>query len=155
MAQSMFRYGEKALAYAHGFLDSSKKPPFGKRIDGLLNYILDEMHKEEAEAKNKMVIIYQKDSSVLVMKTTLDPLTLPAERSDDRVFIGYIDFCLYGCPILTDKDDRLVNFTTGACLKLKVNVLQERLLVNKILVAGTKLVLSNQLHLKIEDGYRS
>ena len=68
---------------------------------------MDEMYKEDAEAKKKMVTIYQIDSSVLVMTTTLDPLTLPAERSDDGVFIGYIDFCLYGCPILTDKDDRL------------------------------------------------
>ena len=73
------------------------------------------------------------------------------------MFIGYIAFYLYGCPILTEKGDRLVNFTTGAYLKLnlKVNVLQERLLVNKMLIVGTKLVLSNQIHLKIEDGHRS
>ena len=69
------------------------------------------------------------------------------------MFIGYIAFYLYGCPILTEKGDRLVNFTTGAYLKLnlKVNVLQERLLVNKMLIVGTKLVLSNQIHLKIAE----
>ena len=76
MTQSMFRYGEKALAYAHGFLDSSKKEPFGRRIDDLLNHIMDEMYEGDAEAKRKMVTIYQIDSSVLVMTTTLDPLTL-------------------------------------------------------------------------------
>jgi hypothetical protein len=113
----------------------------------LLDHIMDEMYKEDAEAKKKMVTIYQKDSSVMVMTTTLDLLasTNPTERPDDWVFIGYIAFCFYGCPILTEKDDRLVSFTTGACLKLKlkVNVLQERLLVNKILIVGTKLLLSN------------
>ena len=57
MAQSMFRYGEKALAYAHGFLDSSKKEPFGKRIDDLLNHIMDEMLTER-EQSMKLVEIY-------------------------------------------------------------------------------------------------
>ncbi|OEU10684.1 hypothetical protein FRACYDRAFT_246438 [Fragilariopsis cylindrus CCMP1102] len=49
----MFRYGEKALAYAHGFLDSSKKEPFGKRIDDLLNHIMDKISLPEAEAEGK------------------------------------------------------------------------------------------------------
>jgi hypothetical protein len=81
MAQTTFRYGKKALAYAHGFLDSSKKLPSGKRIDDLLNHILDEiMYKEESEAKNKMVIIDQEDSSALVKITMLNPLSLQNVR---------------------------------------------------------------------------
>jgi hypothetical protein len=113
------------------------------------------MHNEESQAKKKMVIINQEGNSAVSDNNNVGS-TNPAERPDDWVFTGCtLLFVCMDAPFSLKKI-MIVLLTLQQELKLKVHIiLQERLLINKMLIIGTKLVLLNQLHLEIDDGHRS
>jgi hypothetical protein len=116
MALLTFQYGKKALAYAHAFLDSSKNLPSGEKEHDLLNHVLDEMYKEEIQGKKKIIDVLDEEGASVDHNndSNVFPEATPSEkRPDDWVFPGYVAFCLFGCPIITEESKRLANFTTG------------------------------------------
>ena len=116
MALLTFQYGKKALAYAQAFLDSSKNLPSGEKEHDLLNYVLDEMYKEENHAKEKTIVLDGESPSI---DDNDSNVTEVGKRPDDWVFPGYVAFCLFGCPLITEESNRLINFTTGGEIESK------------------------------------
>ena len=96
--------------------------PSGKNEVDLLNFVIDKMWDRKKAAVTKPIDINTFDTS---SSTTTDANNEETDIqtkgsstcSPSWVFKGYVVFCLYLCPILTDPKQHLVHFTTDVELE--------------------------------------
>ena len=109
-AVETFKNGKKALAYANEFLDSGGHLPSGKNVSDLLEHVVKEMWIDLNKNTNKK-------NTVVIDTTTTTTTTKTKGRPKNWVFKGYVAFCLFACPIITNENERLAHFTTGGELE--------------------------------------
>ena len=103
---------KKALAYAHEFLDLGGQLPSGKNVSDLLEHVIKQMWNNDSNNNKK-----NKKNTVVIDATTTTTTTEKKARPNNWVFKGYVAFCLFACPILTNENERLAHFTTGGELE--------------------------------------
>ena len=106
MAKSKVDYMEKAMTHASSFLDSNKQLPSGNFINNLLDYILDEMWEGNLAASKS-----KKKSKLPEMDR--DSKIQRKEKPKDWTSFGYLAFCMFPCPLLTQPNDRLDSFLSS------------------------------------------
>ena len=100
MQKATVGYVKKAMAHASSFLDTYKQTPSGNNINDLLDYVLDEMWEEEttiSKSKTKSNLPEGDGNNEIERK----------ERPKNRIFFGYLAFCIFACPLLTLPNERL------------------------------------------------
>ena len=96
-ALDVIKHGKKALAYSEEYL-SNGKDPSGHNETDLLEYVVRKMW-EELEKKGSGAV-----------------------RKQGYTFPGYVAFCLFVCPLVTQQNHRLKSFSTGnECVKGKAD----------------------------------
>ena len=100
MSKSTVGYVKKGMAHASSFLDTYKQTPSGNNINDLLDYVLDEMWEEE------MTISESKKNSKPAQGDGNHEIKRK-ERPKKLTFFGYLSFCMFACPLLTQPEERL------------------------------------------------
>jgi hypothetical protein len=95
-----------ALSYAYQFLDQKGELQEGTTVNNLMNYILDKMWIDE---NNQVVVVVNAVNDDSSRRTIHDINQIPP-RPADWIFKGYMAFCLFACPIITNPNDRLSMF---------------------------------------------
>jgi len=95
-----------ALSYAYQFLDQKGELQEGTTVNNLMNYILDKMWIDE---NNQVVVVVNAVNDDSSRRTIHDINQIPP-RPADWIFTGYMAFCLFACPIITNPNDRLSMF---------------------------------------------
>ena len=101
-AEETFKNEKIALSFAIQYLDSN---------GGLLDYILDKMWDRKIVSTKQVVDVEQTAAG---QRSSDDA---PKEYQPSWIFKEYVDFCLYGCPVLTQPKDHIANFSTDSQLK--------------------------------------
>jgi hypothetical protein len=98
------RSTKKALSYAYQFLDQETTPLQERtnNVNNLINYILDKMWIDE----NLVGVNVHDDSR----SGTVNDIKQVPPRPKNWRFKGYMAFCLFACPIITNSNDRLGMF---------------------------------------------
>jgi len=103
MAKATVCYVNKGMGHAAVFLDANKDLPSGINVNELVNYVLDQMWEENlATSKSK------KKSPPPAVDG--DGVIQQEPRPKDWTFFGFVAFCMFACPILTDPIDCLAAF---------------------------------------------
>ena len=99
MAKDVIKNCKKALAYANAFLDTEGNLPSGTNIDDLLDHVKEAMRADQLST-NPTVLDEEGNSR-------------PRTVDTNSLFKGYVAFCLFACPIITEQGDRLQVFCIG------------------------------------------
>ena len=106
-ASSAIKEGGKALAIAAKFIPSNGELPSGKSVKDLIKHIIDEIWLNNFKDKHKNDLI---------------PPPVFMARNPTSVFLDYVAFAYFACPILVSPSDRLDTFTeNGKSLDLQTN----------------------------------
>ena len=95
-ASSAIKEGNKALAIAAKFIPSNGELPSGKSVKDLIKYVLDEMWLND----------YKDEHNNDLVPPTVFPACEPT-----WVFLVYVAFAYFACPILVPISERLDVFT--------------------------------------------